>query len=49
MKKDALSWLLFSKYPVIHRGVIRGDCLEHNKEGQSENVSECLRVGGQLR
>lgn len=30
MKKDALSWLLFSKYPVIHRGVIRGDCLEHS-------------------
>ena len=31
MKKNALSWMLFSKHPIIHRGVINRSCLEHTR------------------
>ena len=31
MKKDALSWLICSKRPIIHRGIISGDCVEHSR------------------
>lgn len=41
MKKNALSWMLFSEHPIIHRGVINGSCLEHTKKA----FQSCIEQG----